>query len=58
MNINTRLTKLEQKLLPNKGDNIEVVICEIGETPEQACKRLGIDPNPDGVQLRINVVFD
>lgn len=58
MSIKNRVVKLEKELLPKDGKNIEVVICEIGETPEQACKRLGINPSLDDVQIRINVVFD
>ena len=57
MNIERRIIKLEKELLPKDGNNIEIVICEEDETPEQACKRLGIAPNPDDVRLRINVVF-
>ena len=57
MSISTRLTKLEQKLLPNKGDNIEVIICEEGETSEQARKRLGLNDSCEGKTI-IFVIFD
>ena len=56
MSIKTRLTKLEQKLLPSTGKNIEVLFCRDKETGIELCKRLGINPN-DGV-LRVAVVFD
>jgi len=56
MSIKTRIIKLEKKLLPSGGKNIPVVVCEVGESTEQAYKRLGIDPD-DG-EFRIMVVFD
>ena len=56
MSIKTRLTKLEQKLLPTTGKNIEVIFCRDKETGTELCKRLGIDTN-DGV-FRIAVVFE
>ena len=56
MSIKTRLSRLEQKLLPTTGKNIEVLFCRDKETGTELCKRLGINPN-DGV-LRITVVFE
>lgn len=58
MSIKTRLTKLEEKLLPNKPNKPRVIICEEGETKEQACKRLGIDREDGECKITIFVVFD
>jgi len=56
MSIKNRIIKLEKKLLPSGGKNIEVIVCEVGESVEHAYERLGIDPD-DG-EFRIVVVFD
>jgi len=57
MSINTRLAKLEKQMLPADGSkNIEVIVCELGETSKQAIDRLGI--NADDSKFRIAVVFD
>ena len=59
MSIESRIAKLEKKLIPKHGSNIEVVVCEIGETSEQARKRLGINGGCDNESKTIIfVVFD
>ena len=55
MSIKNRVIKLEQKLLPKTGHDIEVIVCDEDETSAQACKRLDIDRD-DG-KFRIAVVF-
>ena len=56
MSIKTRLTKLEQKLLPTTGKNIEIFYCRDGETGKETSGRLGLNPD-DGI-LRIFLIFE
>ncbi len=55
MSIKTRISKLEQKVLPVETENIEVFYCLDSETRKEAGERLGLDLN-DGV-LRMFLRF-
>ena len=54
MNIKQRITKLESTLVPVKP--ITFVICDDGETKEQALIREGV--NEDGFSIVFCITFD
>jgi len=54
MNLETRLSKLEQKQAPT--GRVYTVFTEDGETSEQATSRAGIDAQPDDMVICIKFV--
>lgn len=55
-NVEQRIEKLERHQLTHspKGSK-QLIVCEDGETPEEAIKRSGIDPNTHGRKVLVVV---